>query len=80
MNLVDFVETLSVDLDNKQQSDVIYTDFSKALDSVPFEILLHKLDGTYGLGGSLLGWIRSYLAERSFSTYLFSIIHNNYYY
>ena len=38
--------------------DVIYTDFSKAFDSVAHERLLHKLE-SIGIRDNLLKWIRS---------------------
>ena len=43
--------------------DAIYTDFSKAFDSVPHERLLNKLHA-YGIRGNLLKWIRDFLSDR----------------
>ena len=43
--------------------DAIYTDFSKAFDSVPHKRLLAKLNA-YGIRGNLLKWIESFLGER----------------
>ena len=44
--------------------DVIYTDFSKAFDSVPHERLLVKLK-SIGIEGDILFWIKSFLNRRS---------------
>ena len=44
--------------------DVIYTDFSKAFDSVAHERLLCKLEN-YGIKGNFLKWIRSFLTGRT---------------
>ena len=43
--------------------DVIYTDFSKAFDSVPHQRLLAKLERS-GIKGDILQWIRSFLKGR----------------
>ena len=43
--------------------DAIYMDFMKAFDKVPHERLLKKVKA-YGIGGPLLGWIRSFLTWR----------------
>ena len=43
--------------------DAIYTDFSKAFDSVPHERLLKKVEA-YGIRGNLLSWIRNFLTSR----------------
>ena len=42
---------------------VIYTDFSKAFDSVPHARLITKLEAI-GIRGDLLGWIKSFLTNR----------------
>ena len=44
--------------------DVIYTDFSKAFDSVAHKRLLIKLE-RIGITGDLLWWIRSLLSDRT---------------
>ena len=44
-------------------ADVIFTDFSKAFDSVPHLRLLNKLE-SYGITGELLMWIKSFLQKR----------------
>lgn len=64
-NLVTFTETLVDAIDSGKQVDVIYTDFSRAFDRVPHNILLYKLNA-YGITGSLLEWFKSYLDGRTF--------------
>jgi hypothetical protein len=49
--------------DNKEQTDVIYFDLSKAFDSVSHSLLIHKLQ-TFGINGKLLSWIQNYLTDR----------------
>ena len=44
--------------------DVIYTDFSKAFDSVPHERLFLKLE-SLGVKGDILNWIKSFLRGRT---------------
>jgi hypothetical protein len=55
---------LSKSLDEGEQIDAILLDFSKAFDKVPHERLASKL-GYYGIRGTLLQWIRSFLANRT---------------
>lgn len=62
-NLSQYVEYISSNLDAGYEVHAIYTDFSKAFDSVNFDILLEKL-GSIGVGGNMLNWFRSYLSER----------------
>ena len=50
-------------IDDGGTIDAIYMDFMKAFDKVPHERLLRKVEA-YGIGGSLLGWIRSFLTGR----------------
>ena len=49
--------------DARVQVDIAILDFSKALDTVPHDKLLHKLE-TYGIKGSLHKWLSSFLQER----------------
>ena len=63
-NLLNFSEYVYDAFDNRCQVDTIYTDFSKAFDKVNHAILLSKL-GKFGIHGSLLRWIKSYLLNRS---------------
>ena len=44
--------------------DAAYLDFSKAFDSVPHRRLLGKLE-SYGIHGTLLQWIESFLSDRT---------------
>ena len=50
-------------LDKGFQTDVIYLDSSKAFDSVPHSLLIHKLK-TFEFNGDLLSWLKSYLTGR----------------
>ena len=45
------------------QTDVIYTDFAKAFDTVPHDLLVKKLV-KMGFSGNLLSWLKSYLSNR----------------
>lgn len=64
-NLVTFAEALVESVDANQQTDVVYTDFSKAFDRVSHGVLIEKLKA-YGFSGSFLCWLKSYLKERTF--------------
>ena len=55
-----FYDKISKILDSGGQTDVIYLDFTKAFDSVPHHLLIHKLQ-TFGFNGTLLNWFHSYL-------------------
>jgi len=50
-------------LDEKIQCDVIYTDFTKAFDTVSHDFLMYKIR-KYGISGNLYNWIQSYLTDR----------------
>ena len=43
--------------------DVLYTDFSKAFDSVPHARLISKIE-TYGISGKLHDWIKAFIGNR----------------
>ncbi len=61
--LIQTIHDLSKALDNKQETDVIIMDFSKAFDKVAHQRLLHKIDH-YGIRGNVHNWITSFLTER----------------
>jgi hypothetical protein len=50
-------------LDSGSVMDAVYLDFSKAFDSVPHHRLCTKLEA-YGIQGSILTWLTSFLANR----------------
>lgn len=62
-NLVSFMSYLCKEIDNRQEVDAIYMDFSSAFDKVCHSRLINKLK-SYGICGSLLEWFRAYLAKR----------------
>ena len=51
-------------IDDKVQVDMAILDFSKAFDKVAHNRLKHKLD-FYGIRGNLLGWLESFLSNRT---------------
>lgn len=62
-NLSHVTEYINNALDDRGQVDVIYTDFSRAFDSVDHDILLQKLKEC-GLGLGLVSFFHSYLSGR----------------
>ena len=50
-------------LEKRKAFDVIYTDFSKAFDSVPHQ-RLHMKSHNIGISGYILKWIKSFLTGR----------------
>ena len=62
--MVPFIDDLSLALNNKIRSDIIYFDFAKAFDSVSHDLILYKLKYLYGVDGLMLGFIKSYLQGR----------------
>ena len=58
--MLEYLETLTKWMDESKCFDVIYCDFAKAFDKVPWERLLAKMRGV-GVGGKLLGWVRTWL-------------------
>ena len=54
--LITMIEAISRSIDCGQQTDLIIMDFSKALDVVPHQRLIHKHD-YYGIRGNLKNWL-----------------------
>lgn len=63
-NLLEFISFIFSSFQSKLQTDVIYTDFSKAFDRVDHRLLLLKLD-LIGFPCGLLHWLSSYLLDRT---------------
>ena len=62
--MIDYTNILTLNLNLKSQTDVIYFDFSKAFDSVNHDIILDKLKNKFGINGHLLKFILNYLKDR----------------
>ena len=61
--LLEIMEMWTSMLDEGGGIDVVYLDFRKAFDSVPHQRLLKKIKA-YGIEGSLLDWMESFLTGR----------------
>ena len=61
--LIDTYSDISRNLDSGSQTDIIFLDFAKAFDSVPHDLIVHKIK-TFGFGSNLLQWIENYLQGR----------------
>ena len=51
-------------LDQGGNIDILYCDFMKAFDKVPHKRLVYKIS-KYGIKGDILGWINSFLSNRT---------------
>ncbi len=64
LQLLSCIEQWTKSLDEGLLTDIIYIDFAKAFDTVCHVKLVHKLEHAYGIGGSILAWIKSFLHGR----------------
>ena len=63
-NLISFYDRVTHLVDEEKSADIIYLDFSKALDTVPHSILL-EIQAAHGLHGCTLCWIKNWLNGRA---------------
>ena len=61
--ILEITDSLKTAIDKKEITCGLFLDFSKAFDTVNFEILLSKLD-KYGVRGIQHDWFKSYLTNR----------------
>ena len=62
-NLLTFLDKVSGCLDSGENMDVVFLDFAKAFDKVPYKRLELKLK-SHGITGKLLMWITDWLNNR----------------
>jgi len=62
-NLLEFFETVTKEVDQDNSVDLIYLDFAKAFDKVPYMRLFKKLE-CHGLNGLVLDWVKNWLCGR----------------
>ena len=63
-NLTCYSDFISKTFNKRSQTHTIYTDFQKAFDVVPHELLLLKINRKFGIEGKMLSWFQSYLNGR----------------
>ena len=62
-NILSFMESVTLHVDEGNPVDIVYLDFAKAFDKVPYERLFKKLEA-HGVTGRVLNWIRNWLSSR----------------
>ena len=62
-NLLEFLDKITMSIDDQVPVDTVYLDFSKAFDKVPHKRLISKLK-SIGINGKIVKWIESWLTER----------------
>ena len=62
-NLLSFLDYVTDKVDNGEDVDIVYLDFSKAFDKVPHKRLVYKLS-QYNINPFLVKWIESWLHDR----------------
>ena len=62
--MLTFVDSLSLSINENVRTDVIYFDFAKAFDSVNHDIILSKLKHQFDIDGTFLKFLRNYLIDR----------------
>ena len=63
-NLLEFWNNVTEYIENSLSTSILYTDLRKAFDTVPHDLLLHKIS-RYGINGKTGEWIKEFLNNRS---------------
>ena len=72
---IHFLNKLTQSYDDKQQTEIVYLDFSKAFDTVSHKKLLNVLDH-YKLDPRVTNWIENYLSQRQQTTVVDNVYSN----
>ena len=62
--LIKITNDLLLSADDKKVSVLVLLDLSAAFDTIDHTILLSRLQKTFGFGGTVLNWFKSYLSNR----------------
>ena len=62
--LIEFIDDLTSNQEEGQQTDILIMDFAKAFDKVDHSLLIHKLHH-YGIRGEVNTWIKNWLKDRT---------------
>ena len=68
-NLLEFIDDITIFVDNSHSVDIIAIDFAIAFDIISHNKLLYKLQ-TYGICGKVKLWIKEFLFNRNFKVTL----------
>jgi hypothetical protein len=61
--LLEFIDDVTLNMENGKQTDILVMDFSKAFDKFSHSLLLHKLH-YHGIQGELNSWIQKKISNR----------------
>ena len=62
--MVEYIDSLTLSINDNIRTDVVYFDFAKAFDSVNHDVILMKLKHQFDIDGTLLKFIINYLKDR----------------
>ncbi|MCP4490649.1 MAG: hypothetical protein GY820_25555, partial [Gammaproteobacteria bacterium] len=62
--MVEYIDSLTVSINDNVRTDVVYFDFAKAFDSVNHDVMLMKLKHQFDIDGTMLKFITNYLKDR----------------